>query len=125
MSPPPIKVTLGPYDLLEILRDEKDNLAKHLTAVECSIRDILLEVERQKHLQSLAPYYRTLQPPEGVARVQQMEELRASITEAIDAIERNFHQVEAEAAKASRTSAPARAVSGRSPSSENPRRRGF
>ena len=124
MGLPPIKVTLGPYDLLEILRDEQDNLAKHLTAVERSIREILLEVERQKHLQSLAPYYRTLQAPEGVARVQQLEELRASIAEAIDAVERNFRQVEAEAAKATRTTAPARAVSGRSPSSENLRRRG-
>ena len=125
MSPPPIKVTMGPYDLLEVLRDEKENLAKHLAAVEHSIRDILLEVERQKYLQALAPYYRTLQPPEGVARVQQMEELRASIAEAIDAVEAKFRQVEAEAAKAARTGAPARAGSGRNPSSENARRRSF
>ena len=125
MSQPPIKVSLGPYDLLEVLRDEQANLAKHLSAVESSIREILLEVERQKYLQALAPYYRTLQPPEGAARVQQMEELRASIAEAIEAVEGKFRQVEAEAAKTARTSAPARAGSGRKPSSENLRRRAF
>jgi hypothetical protein len=108
MSLQPIQVALGPYEKLEILREEKENLDKHLKAVERSIRDILREVERQKYLQSIAKYYRSLQQPEGVARLKQLEELRASIVEAAQAVERTYAEVERSAGSAGGAQAPRR-----------------
>lgn len=96
MSMEPIKLTLGPYDRLEILREEKKSLTDQLVEVERAIRDILREVERQKFLQGLAPYYRLVQPPEGVHRLEQMEKLRATIYQALQQIEQTHKQVEAE-----------------------------
>lgn len=97
MSPEKIQVQLGPFDHLEILRDEQKLLAEHLAKVERSIRDILLELERQKYLQGLSAHYRMLQQPEGVHRIEQLEQLRASIQQALAAVEQEFPKVEAAA----------------------------
>ena len=106
MSDQPIEVQLGHYDKLEILRDEQESLAKHRKAVESTIRDVKAEVERQKYLQSLSAYYRTLQPPEGVARLKQLEELRASIIQAEQAVTAAYADVEKQAGGAA-AAAPA------------------
>lgn len=100
MSDEPIQVELGPFDKLEILREEREKLAQHRLAVERSIREVKFEIERQKLLQSLAAYYRTLQPPEGAARLKQLEELRASVIQAMQAVDQAFADVEKQAGKA-------------------------
>ena len=97
MSPEKIQVQLGPYDQLEILREEQKLLAEQLAKVERSIRDILLVVERQKYLQSLSAHYRMLQQPEGVHRIEQLEQLRGSIQGAITAIDQEFSKVDGSA----------------------------
>ena len=97
MSPEKIQVQLGPYDQLEILREEQKLLGEQLAKVERSIRDILLEVERQKYLQSLSAHYRMLQQPEGVHRIEQLEQLRGSIQGAIVAIDQEFSKVDGSA----------------------------
>ena len=121
MSSERIQVELGAYERLEILRDEKKSLSEQITQVERSIREILREVERQKYLQSLCPHYRTLQAPEGVHRLDQLEQLRASIVQAVDAIDTAYAAAEQQAGGAAPVAS--RPAGGQRPQRYNPDRR--
>lgn len=113
MSSENIQVSLGPFERLEILREERKTLTEQLARVEVSIRNILFEVARQKYLQGLAPHYRVLQPPEGVHRLEQLEQLRTSVRQALEAIEKVFPALETEAGRT--RAAPQRAAGGGRP----------
>ena len=121
MSPERIQVDLGAYERLEILREEKKALSEQLTQVERSIREILREVERQKYLQSISPHYRTLQAPEGLHRLDQLEQLRASIVQAVDAVDKAYAATEQQTGGAA--PAAGRPAGGHRPQQFNPKRR--
>jgi len=57
MADGPISMTLSPFEKLQILREEVADRKSDLTKLESDIRDRLFQIERQKYLESMSPFY--------------------------------------------------------------------
>ena len=100
MPPPAITVSLSKYAHIEILRAEIGKLTNDLKELEVQIRNILLEEERQRYLQTVHSIFLHLQPPAGAQEMPQILIRRNQIFEALQALQAALTALEAETAAA-------------------------
>jgi hypothetical protein len=117
MPTPPITVQLSKFELIEILRLEIEAREEELRQTEIKIRDVLLEIERLKYLQSLSTFYAKQPQPQDAGNLPQLAARREALGEAIETLQAALTALEKETvgqvAPAARLSSPARAgVSG-------------
>ena len=95
---PPISVQLSKFEQLEILRSEIEAREEQLKQTERQIREILYEMERQRYLQSLHAIFAQLPLPEGAENLEQLNQIRDALGDAILAMQAALRQLEAETA---------------------------
>jgi hypothetical protein len=87
----PINVELSRFEKVKILRDEREARAEELAEVERTLRERLRELETQRFLESMSPYYaanaREIASSEDL---RQLEERRRALAELIDTIDRQI-----------------------------------
>jgi hypothetical protein len=94
----PITVHLSKFEQLEILRTEIEAREEQLKQTERQIRQILYEMERQRYLQTLHEIFVQLPPPEGAENLEQLNQIRDALGDAILAMQAALKQLEAETA---------------------------
>jgi hypothetical protein len=119
MSLPPITLQLSKFEQLEILRLEIETREEELRNIEKSIRQILWELERQKYLKSLSPFFEQLTLPEEAARLPDLEAYRVALGDAIETIRAGVAALEKE------TKDQVPPPKGNMPSRFGPRKAGF
>lgn len=85
----PIRVELSPFQKLKILRDQFEERQEELEKTEALIRDAYLEIETQRYLESLGPYYASNRPTDlpTAETITAMEQQRAQLAQLIATIE--------------------------------------
>jgi len=121
MSLPPITLQLTKFEQLEILRQEVEAREEELRTIEKSVRQILWELERQKYLKSLTPFFEQLAAPEEAARLPDLEAYRVALGEAIETMKASVAALE----KDTKDQVPPPNSKGNGPSRFGPRKAGF
>ena len=92
----PIRVTLSPYERLEILRQELELREQEFLEVEKRVRQILWELERQRYLQTVHPLFQQLQKPAEASELPQLNANREALDSALKTLRTTFQAVEEE-----------------------------
>ena len=96
MPTPPITVQLSKFELIEILRLEIEAREEELRQTEIKIRDVLLEVERLKYLQSVNAFYAKQPQPPDAGNLPQLEARRGALGEALESLQAALSALEKE-----------------------------
>lgn len=96
MPLPPIAVTLTKFENIEVLRQEIQTREEELKETEKHIRSMLFELERQKYLKSIHPFFHTLKEPPEAAQVAQWQAKREALGEALLTLKGALEDLETE-----------------------------
>ena len=84
-----IQMQLSPFEKMAILRVESEQRAEELKAMEVEIRDKLFQIETQRYLEALSPYY-AAHPPQKLPtqeEIETLEQRRNQLQEVLKIIE--------------------------------------
>ncbi len=111
MPAPPIHVSLSKFKQLEILRAEIDAREEEMRQTERQLRELLFEIERQKLLRAVHPFFQQLPPPD-TSQYNHLTTQRESLFDAIQSMRDCVSALEADTA--GQTAPPSR-MPGRAP----------
>lgn len=91
----PIRVELSPFEKLQILRDQEEDRKKELTEVEVQIREKLAQIETQRYLETLSPYYASNRAADlpSAEDIQTLEQRRTQLGDLLKTIETMIPEV--------------------------------
>ena len=95
--PESVSHELSPFEKIEILRSEIEDLEEKLRQTEAKLRSIHFEVERLRYLASLAKPYAKSPAPDGYSDIEELETKRKEMISTLKALKAALPQAEAAA----------------------------